>query len=65
MELLWTGAATALEFIRPAEDFHAEPTRPSHARVATEVPMLDIAMIAVGFAFLAGAILYVYGCDRL
>jgi len=28
-------------------------------------PMLDIALIALGFAFLGGAILYVHACDRL
>ena len=28
-------------------------------------PMLDAALIALGFAFLGAAILYVYACDRL
>lgn len=74
MELLWTEAPGALEFIRPTGDFPDRASsrrsagREFRARIAhavSEGTMLDIAMIAIGFVFLGGAILYVYGCDRL
>ena len=34
-------------------------------RADNEVSMLDIIFIAIGFGFLAGAMLYAVACDRL
>jgi hypothetical protein len=34
-------------------------------RFPTEIVMLDVMYLAIGFAFLAGAVFYVVVCDRL
>jgi hypothetical protein len=37
----------------------------SRDRAKSEVSMLDLLFIAIGLAFLAGAMLYAVACDRL
>jgi hypothetical protein len=65
-----------LEFLSAAADLHAEPTgRAAVQRVVAaefglgaremEGAVFDAIYLAVGFAFLAVAILYVTACDRL
>jgi hypothetical protein len=39
--------------------------RAARAFIARRTPMMDVVMLAIGFAFFAVSIAYVYACDRL
>jgi hypothetical protein len=39
--------------------------RQSAAFIARSIPMMDVVMLAIAFAFFAVSIAYVYACDRL
>jgi hypothetical protein len=57
IRFLYRGARDPLAFIRPASlDTHT--SRREHQ-------MLDLIMLAIGLAFFALSIGYVYACDRL
>ena len=59
-----------MEFLFPFPPFDIEPLcAAAYSRHAVapknEVSMLDILFIAIGLAFLGGAMLYAVACDRM
>ena len=42
-----------------------EPLQTQGPIITRSIPMMDVVMLAIGFAFFALSIGYVYGCDRL